>query len=103
MVLNELISIGFADIADFVTVDEADEASNSKGRYTMELPPTVTIPRSKRGAISGIRQSTTGVELKFYDKLRALELLGKYLGIFDKHDDGGGQLEELIKELREDE
>ena len=33
-------------------------------------------------AVSGVKQGRNGVEVSSYDKLRALELLGKHLGMF---------------------
>ena len=42
-------------------------------------------PSDQKASISQIKQNKDGdIEVKFYDKLRALENLGKYMGIFDE-------------------
>lgn len=75
-VLEELAAIGFYDVADYAEVKH--------GRVI--LKDTAQIPIEKRAAIAGIKESRTGTEVKLSDKLRALELLGRHLGMFD----GGG-------------
>ena len=42
------------------------------------------MPKEKLPAIAGIKYSQVGsVEIKLHDKVKALELLGKHLGVFD--------------------
>lgn len=77
-VLQELASIAFANGADFVTV-------NRNG--LLDIKATTDVPREKLPAIAGIKYNQTGVEIKLHDKVRALELLGKHLGVFAT---GGG-------------
>jgi hypothetical protein len=38
---------------------------------------------SRRAAIAGIKDTGKGVEIKLHDKQKALELLVKYLGLFE--------------------
>jgi len=73
MVIAELVSIGFYDVADFA------EVKNNRVR----LVDTAKIPKEKRAAIAGIKEGRSGVEVKLADKLKALELLGRHLGLFD--------------------
>ena len=40
------------------------------------------MPKNKLPAIAGIKYSQLGIEIKLHDKVRALELLGKHLGVF---------------------
>ena len=72
-VLQELASIAFASGADFVNV-------TGDGRVAVKA--TDEVPREKLPAIAGIKQNQFGVEIKLHDKARALELLGKHLGLF---------------------
>lgn len=82
MVLRELASIAFASGADFAKVVQRGDS------ISVEMTPTDSIPTDKRAAIAGIKRGMYGIEVKLHDKVRALEMLGKYLGLFDG---SGGQ------------
>ena len=41
----------------------------------------------QRASIAAIEKSTTGIKVKFYDKMKALELLGKHYGLFEGKED----------------
>lgn len=75
-VLEEIAAIGFANATDFVTI-------NANGLINVKA--TSQMPKEKLGAIAGIKYSANGlgVEIKLHDKPRALEMLAKYLGLFD--------------------
>lgn len=93
-VINELAAIGFADIADYVSVEEEiDQTSGIAYRY-VDIKLTKDIPRNKRAAIAGIKQGAKGIEIKLYNKVDALVDLGNHLGLFnpnkDKDSDGEG-------------
>lgn len=90
-ILQELASIAFANGADFAKV------VNSGLLPTVEMIPTDNLPPEKLAAIAGIKANQYGVEVKLHDKVRALELLGKYLGTFD----GGGAQESTENNLFE--
>lgn len=77
MVLNELAKIGFANIDDYVTV-EVDR----RNRKIVKVKPTKDIPEDKIAAISSIKQGANGIEVKTHDKVRALENIGRHLGMF---------------------
>ena len=76
-VLRELASMAFLDITDIVSVRDGKVFIAN----TDELPP------EKRKMISGIKEGQYGLEIKFYDRLRALEMLCKHLGLFDQKKD----------------
>ena len=80
-VLREIAAIAFADIGDIVSV--------SGGAVC--LANTNELPEEKRKMISGIKEGREGVEVKMYDRLRALELLGRHLGMFDERRDREAQ------------
>lgn len=75
MVIMELAAIAFANGADFATITV---------NGLINVKPTSELSEEKRKALAGIKYSANGlgVEIKLHDKLRALELLGKHLGMF---------------------
>lgn len=97
MVLKELAKIGFANVTDYVTI----EGPYVKVKQTEDMPP------DKLGAIAGIKEGANGIEIKLNDKGKALELIGRHLGMFkDKLEVSGAletektKLDDLIKQMR---
>ncbi len=94
MVLRELATIGFADVTDFAKIVEKsymkpifDKDGNKTGEEevfykTVDITETENIPPEKIRAIAGIKQGANGIEIKTNDKVKALELLRKHLGMF---------------------
>lgn len=72
-VLKELARVAFADPGDIVKVDE-------RGR--VKVTPTEQLTEDQRRAIQSVSQTADGVKIKMGDKLRALELVGKHIGLF---------------------
>ncbi len=92
-VLKELAAIAFSSGADFAQV--IDEPMIVNGSYVMDpdtgklktwetvrITPTDKLPEDKRKAIAGIKMGKNGIEVATCDKVRALELIGKHLGMF---------------------
>jgi len=90
MVLAELAAIAFANGADFAAI-------NRNG--LVRLVPTDTLPDDKKKAIASIKEGQYGTEVKLYDKVRALEMLGRHLGMFDNHGAGADPEENNIFEV----
>ena len=98
-VLQELAAIAFADVSDYVNVEtEQVEAWGihpitgevcllpTGWRQCVKVINTKQLPKVKRAALAGIKQGSNGIEIKLYDKHRALELMGKHLGLFENRD-----------------
>lgn len=72
MVLKELAAIAFIDVTEIVNTDGEE----------VYIKPTATLSDVKKKAISSIKQTKDGIEIKFHDKEKALEMLGRHLGMF---------------------
>ena len=96
-VIQELAAIAFANGSDYAKVvtkpvmiqtSEGDyvPALDSEGNQmycqAVEITETDKLSRRQIKAISGIKQGKNGIELTTYDKVKALELLGRHLGMF---------------------
>lgn len=85
-VIEEIAKIAFCDQT------EAAEIKNKRGadgklRPAVVIKPTRRLSEEARASIAGIKEGQYGIEIKNYDKLKALELLGRNLGIFlDKNE-----------------
>ena len=70
---RELTGIAFANTADYITVEEGE----------LRFRDWTGLSKKQLAAVAGVEKSSTGLKLKLYDKMKALELLGKMLGLFD--------------------
>lgn len=75
-VLAELAAIAFANGANYATIN-----CNGLVRHV----PTNELNTEQKKAIACIKEGQYGAEVKQYDKLKALELLGRHLGMFESH------------------
>lgn len=73
-VLEELAAVAFANGTDYVTITQTG---------SVRITPTGKLSEEKKKAVAAIKEGQYGTEVKLYDKVRALELLGKHLGVFD--------------------
>ena len=94
-VVDELAAIGFAKATDFLTVEDGQ----------LLIRSTDELSKSDRAAIASLETTSNGIRLKLYDKMKALELLGKYLGLFDgkpQQTQRNDLLEAILAATRED-
>lgn len=92
-VLEELAAIAFANGTDFATI-------NRNG--LVRLVPTDDLPEDKKKAVASIKEGQYGTEVKLHDKVKALELLGKHLGVFDTNNGSANEQENNIFEVIEE-
>lgn len=124
MVLKELASIGFAKASDYAKVIEkqavfTSEAGDRIPLYNEDGTPvmvndvkltlTDTLDDKQIRAIQCIKQGKYGIEIAQCDKVKALELLGRHLGMFKDRVEVSGELnaekeklDNIIKQLRGD-
>lgn len=87
-VLEELAAIAFAKATDYAEVKEGQ----------VIIKDTANMDEQQVRAIAGIEEGKFGIKVKLNDKEKALELLGRHLGMFkDKVEVSG--LEEEKKKL----
>lgn len=71
-VLQELAAIGFAKGTDYASIADG----------CVEIKSTDTLTETQKAAVTAIKETKDGVEIKLADKVKALELIGKHLGMF---------------------
>ena len=71
-VFAQLRAIALADVTRVVDIRDGS------------LSVSGDLDDCQRAAIASVEKATGGIRVKFYDKLKALELLGKCVGLFDR-------------------
>lgn len=95
-VLEELAAIAFARATDYAQVIGG----------TVQIRNTEELSEEQVKAIAGIKEGKFGVELKLNDKEKALELLGRHLGMWNDRlqvsgmEEEKSKLDDLINQMR---
>lgn len=112
MVVRELAAIAFSNASDYAKVIEKqavytakngrripleDENGNPIMINDVELTLTDNLSTEQKKALSGIKHGKYGIEVASCDKVRALELLGRHLGMFKDKVEVSGMQEEMSK------
>ena len=80
ILLSQLWAIATAKPTDLMQIENG----------TLRYKDTDCLTEDQQAAIASIEKSTSGLKIKLYDKLKALELLGKCLGLFERQEDAQG-------------
>ena len=88
-VLAQIRAIAMADATELTQVENGELVIRSTAEISPEL----------RCAISSVEKSAGSLKIKFYDKLKALELLGKILGLFDRQGVDTANDRDLLAEI----
>ena len=97
-VLEELAAFAFARATDYEEVKDDH----------VFIKDTSGLSENQIKAIAGIKQGKFGIEVKLNDKEKALELLGRHLGMFKERVEVSGleeektKLSDLIRQMRGD-
>ena len=111
MVLRELAKIAFSNGSDFAKVvtkprkkmvwnDEIQEYEEKEvEEQFVEIIDTDLLPGDKKAAIASIKETKHGIVVELCDKLKALELIGRHLGMFKDKIELSGQVNNPFDEL----
>lgn len=97
-VIRELMAIASVNATDYAKIVEKDATANIEGKIvqlydvdgnpvkyrTVEPVLTDELTEVQKKALAVIKKGRDGFEIKPYDKLKVLELLGRHLGMWDK-------------------
>lgn len=117
MVLRELANIAFSNAADYARVIEKDamvevngvtvpleDADGNPIKYrTVEPVLTEELTEEQQKVLAVIKKGRDGFEVKPHDKVRALELLGKHLGMWTEKVEVHEKVSDPFDELSADE
>lgn len=82
-VLKELARIAFSDAGDYAkVVSIPPKKTGGIPIQAVALTPTAELTADQRAAIASIEETQAGIKVRTHDKVKALELLGKNLGLF---------------------
>lgn len=109
-VLNELAAIAFSNAADYAKVVERQATAEVDGNIiplvgedgepilyrTVELELTDNLTEEQQRALGTIKKGRDGLEQKPCDKVKALELLGRHLGMWNDKLDVAGDMDMKI-------
>lgn len=117
-VLQELAVIAFSNAADYAAVVEKQatfkcEDGSEIGLFdddgspvmyrTVEPVLTQNLTENQKRALAVIKKGRDGFEVKPYDKIRALELLGKHIGMFKEKVEVSGEVNNPFEGLTTEE
>lgn len=78
-VIQELAAIGFSKGTDYAKITPGGG---------VVFVSTDELTESQKAAVISIKETQNGTEIRLADKVKALELLGKHLGLFDNNATG---------------
>lgn len=89
MIVDELTAIAFTDrtkisanVRNTILLQEEDGTKKEYFENNVIFRETSELDERTRKVIAGYKKTQSGFAVETYDKMKALELLGKYLGMF---------------------
>ena len=90
-ILAQLRAIALADTTHILRVQQGE----------LSVTETDSLTPAQRAAIAAIEKGPGGIKIKFYDKLKALELLAKCVGLFERPPLASPRQQDLLRAIRE--
>lgn len=92
-IVNELVAIAFTDRTKIsqnirnriMLQDDEDGTKKEYFEDNVIFAQTSELDETTRKVIAGYKKTQSGFAIETYDKMKALELLGKYLGMFKEN------------------
>ena len=87
-VVDELVAIAFADrtkITKVNTVNKKGEDGKSYKEQFVFIADTENLDEDIKKTIASYKKTKNGIAVETFDKMKALELLGKYFGMFKEN------------------
>lgn len=88
-IMQELAAIGFARATDYLAVEDGE----------LVIKSTDTLRKEDQAAIASVERTSNGIRLKLYDKMKALELMGKQMGMFEGKDASAQEKNNLLEAI----
>ncbi len=88
-IMEELAAIGFARATDYLQVENGELVIRSTGE----------LKKEDQAAIASVERTSNGIRLKLYDKMKALELMGKQMGMFEGKDGAVQEKNNLLEAI----
>lgn len=110
-VLEELALVAFSNAADYAQIIQKQAVDISSGKCVpmidkdgkpvmmkqVDVTLTEKLTEEQKRALASIKEGRNGIEIKTHDKVHALELLGRHLGMFKDKVEVSGLVEEQSK------
>lgn len=99
-VLKEIARIAFADVSDYAqVVAMPTKKKGGPAIAAVALTPTSQLTPDQKAAIAVIEETQAGIKVRTHDKVKALELLCKHLGLLTEKVSISGITPEQVKEV----
>lgn len=80
-IIKELSRIAFSSVCDVVSVEDSFEPEDGPDSV-LQIRSTDELSEDLRAAVCSVKMGSRGLEVRMYDKLRALYYLGQCRGLF---------------------
>lgn len=105
-IISELKAIAFVDrteITNFRNIEILKDENRTLYEQQVVFTDTDKLSKETKKVVAGYKKTNAGFAIETYDKVKALELLGKYLGMFKDKVEHSGETTITVKMDKETE